>query len=310
MEWLNYHHLLYFWTVARHGSITSACRELKLRQPTISSQLKTFEDNLGVRLFKREGKKLVPTEQGNLVLRYAEQIFNTGRELVEVVKERSSASKIQLVVGIADVLPKRVAYKLIEPIFALKETHHLTCIENSPEQLLADLALHKLDVVLSDAPVPTHINIKAYSHLLGESSIALFASKNLLPATEFQHLTDLNNRPLLLPTPNTMLRRAIDQWLDERELRPTIVGEFDDSALLEIFGQSGKGIFPAPTVLETEIKQRYNVDKLCEIEGVKERFYALSLARQIRHPSVLAICNAAGTLLSQHGKKPPHEHKI
>jgi LysR family transcriptional activator of nhaA len=293
MEWLNYHHLLYFWTVAKHGSITAACRELRLRQPTVSTQLHALEESLGVKLLNRSGKSLVPTEQGMLVLRYAEQIFNTGRELLDVIKDRKPSGTVHLVVGVADVLPKQVAYKLLEPIYEMKDPHHIFCQENSPEILLADLALHKLDLVLSDAPVPNNINIKAYSHLLGESGVALYGQPALLESLRKSKKTSLTSAPLLLPTNNTSLRRHVDQWLAEHDEHPTIVGEFDDSALLKIFGQAGKGLFPAPTVIEKEIKLQYGVERYCELDGIKERFYVISVARQIRHPSVLAICKGA-----------------
>jgi LysR family transcriptional activator of nhaA len=293
MEWLNYHHLLYFWVVAREGSVTRASEQLGLAQPTVSGQLKALEDSLGEKLFARVGRRLVLTDVGRVVYRYAEEIFSLGRELQDTLKDRPTGRPVRLTVGVADAVPKLVAYRLLLPALSLPEPVHVTCREDRPERLLAELGVHALDLVLSDAPVAPGIMVKAYSHLLGETEVAFFGTEPLAAAHRRGFPHSLDGAPLLLPTENTSLRRSIEQWLDHERIRPRIVGEFEDSALLKVFGQAGKGLFPAPAVIEAEVRGQYDVRLVGRVPGVKERFYAISAERRLKNPAVVAICEAA-----------------
>jgi LysR family transcriptional activator of nhaA len=293
MEWLNYHHLLYFWVVAREGSVTRASEQLGLAQPTVSGQLKALEDSLGEKLFSRVGRRLVLTDVGRVVYRYAEEIFSLGRELQDTLKDRPTGRPVRLAVGVADVVPKLVAHRLLEPALSLPEPVHVICREDKPDRLLAELSVHALDLVLSDAPVSPGVMVKAYSHLLGETEVGFFGTEPLAAAYRRGFPRSLDGAPLLLPTENTTLRRSIDQWLDHERIRPRVVGEFEDSALLKVFGQAGKGLFPAPAVIEVEVRAQYGVKTVGRVPGVKERFYAISAERRLKHPAVVAISDAA-----------------
>lgn len=293
MEWLNYHHLLYFWTVAKEGSIARATAELRLAQPTISGQIRVLEESLGEKLFQRSGRNLVLTDIGRLAFRYADEIFSLGRELRDVLKSGPSARPLRLLVGVADVVPKLVAYKLLEPALSLSEPVQIICREDKPDRLLAELASHNLDVVLSDAPVGPSIQIRAFNHLLGECSVLFMAAPRLAKAYRRGFPKSLNGAPFLLPTENTALRHSLDRWFVSKGIRPRIVGEFEDSALLKVFGQTGMGIFPAQSIIEAEIRRQYQVQVVGRVESIKERFYAISVERKLKHPAVIAISEAA-----------------
>lgn len=293
MEWLNYHHLLYFWTVAREGSVTKASEILGLAQPTVSGQLKALEESLDEKLFARSGRRLVLTDVGRVVYRYADEIFSLGRELQSTLKDRPTGRPVRFSVGVADVVPKLVAYRLLLPALTLPEPVHVVCREDKPERLLAELGVHSLDLVLSDAPVSPGVSVKAYSHLLGETPVAFFGNEALAASYRRGFPASLQGAPLLMPTENTTLRRSLDQWLEQQQIRPHVVGEFEDSALLKVFGQAGKGLFPAPAVIEDEVLEQYGVKLVGRVESVKERFYAISVERRIKHPAVLAISEAA-----------------
>ncbi|MFB3776304.1 MAG: transcriptional activator NhaR [Bryobacteraceae bacterium] len=293
MEWLNYHHLLYFWMVAREGSIARACKTLHLAQPTISGQLRLLEENLGEKLFARAGRGLVLTETGRVVYRYAEEIFGLGKELQSVLKGKTKGRPLRLHVGISDWVPKLVAYRLLQPAMALPEPVHLICQESAPERLLAGLSEHQLDVVLSDAPVTSLTRVKAFNHLLGACGVTLFAAPALAGRYRDGFPASLDGAPVLLPVEGCTLRRSLDQWFDSHGIRPQLVGEFQDSALLKTFGQAGAGIFAAPSVIEKEIVDNYQTELVGRLDAVTERFYAISVERRIRHPAVLAISDAA-----------------
>jgi LysR family transcriptional activator of nhaA len=293
MEWLNYHHLLYFWTVAREGSVTKASEILGLAQPTVSGQLKALEESLDEKLFARSGRRLVLTDVGRTVYRYADEIFSLGRELQSTLKDRPTGRPVRFSVGVADVVPKLVAYRLLLPALTLPEPVHVVCREDKPERLLAELGVHALDLVLSDAPVSAGVSVKAFSHLLGETPVAFFGNETLAAAYRRGFPASLQGAPLLMPTENTSLRRSLDLWLEQQQIRPHVVGEFEDSALLKVFGQAGKGLFPAPAVIEDEVLEQYGVKLVGRVESVKERFYAISVERRIKHPAVLAISEAA-----------------
>lgn len=293
MEWLNYHHLLYFWVVAREGSIVRASQELNLAQPTISGQIRVLEEELGEKLFMRVGRNLALTDTGHIVYRYADEIFTLGRELREALQGRVTDHPMRVTIGITDVLPKLVAYRLLEPALHIAGPVQLTCQEGKLEQLLAELAVYKLDVVLSDAPIGPLVKVRAFNHLLGECSVSFFGAPTLAAAYRQHFPQSLQHAPLLAPTGNTVLRRNLDQWFDEQGLHPIIVGEFEDSALLKVFGQQGLGLFTAPSVIEAEVKRQYNVEVIGRVDAVKERFYAITVNRKLRHPAVIAMSDTA-----------------
>ena len=287
MEWLNYHHLLYFYIVAREGSIARATEVLNLTQPTISAQLRALEESLGEKLFEKSGRKLVLTEIGNVVYRYADEIFTLGRELRDTVRGRPTARTPRLIVGLADVVPKLVAFRLLEPAFRMTPRVEVVIREEAPSRLLAALALHELDLVISDAPAGGAAGLKAFSHLLGESSVTFFSANS--PALKRQFPRSLDGEPVLLPASGTELRRMLDHFFETNDIRPELVGEFDDSALMNISGQAGLGAFPGPTALAREISHEYSVKAIGILDTVRVRFYVVSPERRIKHPAVIAI---------------------
>jgi LysR family transcriptional activator of nhaA len=291
MEWLNYHHLLYFWTVARTGSIAAASEELRLAVPTISNQIRKLEDSLGEKLFRRSGRGLALTDKGRIAMRYADTIFTLGREFADTMKDRPTGRPLRFCVGIADVLPKLIAYKILAPAFRLGTPIRIICREDRPEHLLADLAVHDLDVVLSDSPVSPASSIRVFSHLLGECGVAFFAPQSVqLERRRFPKCID--GVPLLVPTDNCAFRRSLDEWLVTHNIRPVVIGEFEDFALLRAFAEEGFGIFAAPSVIESQLR-RYGFRKIGKTEEIRVRFYALSVERKLQHPAVVAICEAA-----------------
>jgi LysR family transcriptional activator of nhaA len=293
VDWLNYHHLLYFWLVAREGSITRACQQLHLAQPTISSQLRKLEKSLGHKLFDRAGRNLVLTETGQMVYRYADEIFTLGQELVDAVGGRGTGRLLRLVVGVPDVLPKLVVYRLLKPALELDEKIQLVTYEGKLDQLLAELALHRLDIVISDSPAGPTTHVRAFNHLLGECGVSFFATDELAARYRTGFPASLNDAPLLLPTENTTLRRTVEQWFNGQGIRPRIVAEFEDSALLKVFGQAGEGIFAAPSAIEAEVQRQYAVALVGRVESIRERFYAISVERRLKNPAVVAISEVA-----------------
>ena len=293
MAWLNYHHLLYFWTVAREGSITRACEVLHLTQPAVSAQLRTLERALGEPLFERRGRKLVLTETGLVVQRYADEIFTLGRELQETLAGRPSGRPARLVVGIVDAMPKLVAFRLLEVVLRRAEAARLVVREGPAERLLPDLATHAVDVVLSDAPLPATVRLRAYSHLLGESGVTIFAAPALLGPRRRRFPAVLEGAPFLMPMEGTTLRRSLDDWFAANGIRPTVVAEIEDSALLKVCGEAGVGMFAAPTAVEREVRRQYGVGVVHRVDTIRERFYAISAERRIRNPLVQAISSAA-----------------
>ena len=291
MEWLNYHHLLYFWVVAKEGSIASACKELRLAQPTISGQLHALEESLGEKLFERSGRGLVLTEIGHVVFKYADQIFALGHELRETL--RGQAGRKLVVVGVAESLPKLVAHKLLAPARALAEPVRLVVKENHPEELLMELAAHKLDVVLSDSPLSPNLKVKAFNHLLGESQIGFFGTQRLVNQYKKGFPQSLEGAPILLPSPENAVRVEIDRWFEDKQIHPEIVGDFADSALRKIFAEAGDGIAPLPIVLEEDVKRQHGLHLIGKAEHVIERYYAISIERKLKHPAVKAISEAA-----------------
>ena len=293
MDWLNYHHLYYFWLVAREGSIARAAERMRLTHPTVSKQLSQLESFFKGKLFDRVGRNLVLTELGHTVFQYADEIFLVGRELQEVVHRRSGGRPLLLRVGLVEVLPKLVAHRLLKPAFRLQEPVHVICREGHYEDLLAELAVHRLDVVLSDAPVESAVNIRAFSHFLGDCGVSVFGTARLVAKYRRRFPGSLDGAPFLVPTEKTAARRNLDQWFSAEKIQPRIVGEFEDTALLKVFGQDGVGLFPAPTVIEREVCRQYKVRVVGRIEAVRERYYAISVERRLKHPAVVTICDAA-----------------
>jgi len=293
MAWLNYHHLLYFWTVAREGSVTKACAVLNLTQPAISAQIRTLERSLGEKLFEKRGRHLALTDTGRMVYRYADEIFTLGRELQETLAGRPSGRPARLTVGVVDVVPKLLAYRLLEPALRGPDPVHLVLREDRLERLLADLAVHALDLVLSETPVPPSARVKAFSHPLGDCGVTIFAAPALADAHRRRFPASLDGAPFLLPTDNTMLRQSLDEWFDRHGLKPNVVAEIEDSAVLTVFGQEGMGLFTAPTAVEREVRRQHAVRVVGRVPEVRERFYAISVERRIRHPAVLALTSAA-----------------
>lgn len=292
MEWLNFHHLFYFWTVAHQGSVTRAAAELGLGQPTVSAQLRSLEDDLGEKLFRRVGRNLVLTDAGREALRYADEIFSLGRELLATMRGRRRGS-IRFVVGIADVLPKWIAYRLLQPVLALPEPIRVICREDKAERLLMELAGHSLDLVLTDAPPAPTLRIQAFSHLLGECGVSFCATTKLAHAHRRGFPRSLDGAPLLLPAEATAWRGSLDRWFEQQGITPQIVGEFEDSALLNAFGHAGAGIFPVPVVTEADVRRQYRVEVVARVDAVREQFYAVSLERRLKHPAVIAVSEAA-----------------
>lgn len=297
MDWLNYHHLLYFWAVATEGGISRAAEKLHLAQPTLSSQIKKLETSIGVKLFDRSGRTLVLTDTGQMVFRYADEIFSLGRELTDALKGRPSANRLKLTVGVPDVLPKLIVYELLKPALEMEEGVRLECYEGKLQDLLADLALHRLDIVLADSPLTPDFNVRAFNHLLGECGVTVYGAKKLAAKYQKGFPKSLDGAPMLLPTQNTTLRRYLEQWFDENDLSPDIMHEFEDSAVLKVFGQAGHGLFVTPSAVEDHVVSHYGVKVVGQIEKVREKFYAISVERRLKHPAVVAISEAAKTEL-------------
>lgn len=317
---LNYKQLHYFWSVAKAGGITRASERLHLTPQTLSGQITLLEANLGVALFRRVGRRLELTDTGRLALAYAEEIFRAGNELEQVLHAGPAGRPLMLRVGLADVLPKTIAYRLLAPAMSLParppegearvppggtgrqaegaqaplaEPIHIVCREDKLPRLLGELAIHRLDLVLSDSPMPVEAEVKGYSQKLGECGVAFFATRELAAGLAGDFPASLQGAPLLLPGEGTALRGRLMRWLAARDLRPRIAGEFDDSALMTAFGQGGSGIFPAPALIADEICRDGGVVLVGHADTVLERFYAISLERQPSHPATLAILQAA-----------------
>jgi LysR family transcriptional activator of nhaA len=294
MEWLNYHHLLYFWVVARKGSIVRASEELRLAHPTISGQIRRLEESLGEKLFRRTGRRLELTEAGGVALRYADEIFTLGREFVDTVKGRASGRPLRLVVGVADVLPPSLVRRFLEPAFRLGNSIRIVCrADKSVEEFLAEMALHRVDVVIADGPAGPAIPVRAFNHLLGECGTSFFAAPKLAATIRRRFPRSLHAAPFLLPGAPSAVRRALEQWFDAQTIVPAVVAECDDSALAKDFGEDGMGVFAAPSVIEKEVLGRYRVRLVGRSEEVRQQFYAISVERKIKHPAVVAICEAA-----------------
>ena len=300
-SWLNYHHLLYFWTAAREGSITAACRRLHLSQPTVSSQIRALERSLKVKLFERSGRSITLTESGRIVFRYADEIFSLGGELQDAVAGRTKSGSLRLVVGIADTLPKLIVHRLLEPALQLPEQIVLTCLDGDPDRLMAQLALHELDLVVSDSPANPRLGLRAFNHPLGDCGVTFFATEPLARRHRGAFPRSLDGAPFLMPAGNAALRRALDQRFEELDVRPLIRGEFSDSALLKAFGAKGEGLFVAPTIVEEDVRRMYHVSIVGRDEHVREQFFAISIEKRLAHPAVVAITRSARNSFARTG---------
>jgi LysR family transcriptional activator of nhaA len=306
MDWLNYHHLLYFWVVAREGSMTKAAETLHVTQQTISGQVKALEDALGVTLFVRQGRRLVLTDAGRATYRYAQEIFTLGQDMVAMLRQYPSGRPERLVVGIVDALPKLIAYQLLKPALDSDTPVRLTCLEGKLDYLLADLAVHELDLILSDAPITASHKVRAHHHALGDCDVAIFGT----PALAERHQTDfpgcLDGAPFLLPTENTALRSALDSWFEAEGLQPQIVGDFEDSALMMAFARAGAGVFVAPSLLEAELVHNHGLVPIGRLPALRERFFAITIDRKLKHDSVRQVIqHARASLLTAESRPAP-----
>lgn len=291
--WLNYHHFLYFWMAVREGGIQAASRKLRLAHPTVSVQIKQLEESLGTPLFDRSRRKLELTESGELAYRYADEIFSLGREFLDALAGQPVGRAVRLAVGTSDVMPKLIVRTLLDPALHLDTPVKLICTEDRFDRLLGELATHRLDVVLADAPCPPGTGVKAFNHLLGECGVTFFAAKKLAAKLRPKFPASLDGAPILMPSGSTALGRGVTQWLEAQNLRPEVVAEFDDSALMKAFGQNGLGVFPLPSVTEEDVKRQYGALVVGRVDAIRARFYAISPERRLKNPAVLAICETA-----------------
>ncbi|HEB81546.1 MAG TPA: transcriptional activator NhaR [Gammaproteobacteria bacterium] len=290
---LNYKHLHYFWVVAREGGIARASEKLHLTPQTISAQLTALENQLGVRLFSRVGRGLELTGTGKRVLSYADEIFSLGGELEELIHQLPASLPQTLKIGVVDVVPKSITHRILSPVLQAPEAVRLICREASLDNLLAELAVHRLDLVLADSKIPPTVSTRGYSHKIGECGISFFATARIKDTLKGDFPHSLDAAPMLLPSTGNQLRAGIDHWLAKHRLNPHIVAEFDDSALMKVFGQQGAGIFIAPTAIEAEVEAQYQCRCIGRVDEVSARFYAITVERKIVHPVVVSIIETA-----------------
>ncbi|WP_426057017.1 transcriptional activator NhaR [Janthinobacterium sp. PSPC2-1] len=293
MSTLNFKHLRYFWMVAKTGSIARAAEQLHLTPQSISGQLSEFADTLGVELFRRSGRQLELTDTGRRILSHAESIFSTGDELLEIVRDQSRTTTTTFRVGCADSVSKLIACRLVEPALSLAEPLRIICREGRLASLLADLAVHRLDLIIADRPMPSHLSVRGYNHLLGESGMTLFGTPELAATLSGGFPLCLDGAPLLLPGEDFAIYGRLLQWLGDKHLHPRIVGEFDDSAMMQAFGQSGAGLFFAPTVIAPQVCEQHAVVALGRVDSLVEQVYAITTERRLSHPATIAISQSA-----------------
>jgi LysR family transcriptional activator of nhaA len=297
---MNFKHLYYFWVTAKAGGIMRAGEQLHTTPQTLSGQIKLLEDRLGRKLFQKSGRQLELTEHGRLALGYADQIFSLGSDLETALRQtRSSQRRLDFRVGVADSVSKSVAYRLLEPAFMMDQPIKLLASEGKFDDLLAQLALHRLDLVIADEPMPKRVSVKAFSHPLGRSAMSFFAAASLMPRIKDRFPVCLDGVPMLVPGATASVRQQLEGWFAQHQIAPVVVGEFDDAALMKAFGREGQGVFMAPSVLEEETCAQFGVSVIGRTAELIEEFYAVSIERRITHPCVLAITDAArGQLFS------------
>lgn len=293
MRDLNYHHLRHFWALVRTGSVAGAARLLGCSQPTVSGQLRLLQGALGTPLLERRGRRLVPTAAGQTAYRYAEEIFDLGRDLVQAVRESPAAPRVRFTVGVSDALPKLTTVRLLEPVVRLREPVHLVVRIGRAAELVPALANGGLDLVLADEAVPAAARVRATSHLLVESGVTIFALADRAARWRRAFPRSLHGAPFLLQTSNTALRRSLEAWFTAEGVRPQVVAEVEDVALLQGLGGAGAGLFAAPTLVEDDIRRQYGVRRVGRLESVRERFYAITAERRPRHPAALAMLEGA-----------------
>ncbi len=297
MDWLNFHHLRYFWAAAKEGGLARAAAKLHVSQPSISEQIRELEVSLGEKLFRRKGRNNVLTDAGQIVFGYAEQIFALGREMTNAVKQGPAAKMQRLYVGVTDSLPKLVTNEILKPVFSMAQTAHVICREGKLEDLLAQLAAHRLDIVLSDEPASSSTNFKTFNHLLGETGTAICAERKLGAKLKRGFPNSLNGAPALLPAENSTLRRALDTWFREQRIEPRIVAEFEDLALLKLMAAEGRGFIAIPAVALSDAVAQYDYVLIGKVEKCRVQFHAITAERRIEHPAVLLITGKARVLL-------------
>ena len=298
MEWLNYHHFLYFWVVAKEGTIVKAGEKLMLAHPTISGQIHRLERSLGTKLFRRRGRRLELTESGQLAFRYAEEIFNLGRDFVDTIKGHGSSKALRVLVGVAGVVPSSLVRLFLEPAFALGDDIQVVVrADASVDEFLAELALHRIDAVISDAPAPAGAAVRAYSHLLGQCDTTFFAAPAMANKLRREFPQSLHQAPFLMPGTRSAVRRDLDEWFSNNDIRPLVVAECSDGSLIKSLGAVGKGVFAVPKVIEAEVKRRYSVAVVGRTSELQREFYVISGERKIKHPAVSAISHAARNII-------------
>ena len=295
---LNYHHLRYFWAVAREGSVARASERLHLAMPTISGQVKQLERSLGGSLFRRSGRNLELTDLGRHVYGYAEEIFGLGDDLVSSLQGEATGRPTPFAVGVANVVPKLIAYQLIAPALDLEDKIELSVYEDEPDRLLANLAIHHLDLVISDSPIPPHVNVRAYNHQLGSSEVGIFAMPAMARKLRPRFPASLDGKPFLAPTEKTVMARELDRWFERHGISPQVVGRFENSALLKVFAHEGHGAFAAPISVQEHLREQYGVVLVGRADGLVDNYYAISVERRIKHPAVSAISEAARAVLT------------
>jgi len=296
MEWLNYHHLRYFLAVAKAGGLRQAAESLHVSQPSISAQIRELEEALGEKLFRRSGRTKVLTDAGQIALRHAEEIFSLGQELVSAVKQRPTARAVRLQVGVADSFPKLVTYEILRPVFATLPAVHVVCREGKLEDLLGQLAAHRLDIVLADEPAPSSAKMRAFNHLLGESGVTFCAAAKLAPRLRRGFPRSLDEAPALLPVENSALRRSLESWFRAERLQPRVVAECEDAALMKVMAANGLGFVPIPTLVVKEAMGRYELKIIGASNHCRDQFYAITAERKITHPLVSLITESAQKL--------------
>lgn len=299
MDWLNYHHLRYFWTVAKEGSLKKAAQKLRVSQPAISAQIKELEDVLGEALFRRSGRTKVLTDAGQIALRYADEIFGLGAELMNAVHQGPGAQSLRLYVGVADAMPKLITNEILKPVLGMPQNVHMICREGKIEDLLAQLASHRLDIVLADEPATGNLNIRCFSHLLGASGVTFCAPPSVAASLRRSFPKSLDNAPALLPSENTSLRRALENWFQSIRIRPRVVAEFEDAALMKVMAAEWRGFMPVPTAVLDEALTRYGFQVVGSTEKCREQYYAITAERRISHPAVAVITEKAPQLLKR-----------
>jgi LysR family transcriptional activator of nhaA len=292
---MNFKHLHYFWVAAKAGGVVKAGEQLHTTPQTLSAQIKLLEDRLGRRLFRKNGRQLELTEDGRVALRFADEIFALGGELETALREKRGTREqvLELRVGIEDVVAKSVAYKLLEPALGLDEPVKLICAEGGFNELMAQLALHRIDLVIADEPLTRKLSVKAFNHKLGSSPVSFFAAPELAARLRQPFPRCLDGAPMLVPGGSSSVRPQFDAWLEREGLHPRVVGEFGDGALMKAFGRQGRGVFLSPSVVEDETVRQYGVQVIGHCEEISDDFYAITAERRITHPGVAAITQAA-----------------